>query len=326
MLTPTGSLYCALVGMTSASGRCHSFDASADGYVRSEGCGAVVLRRSTDLQQDAGGKKHAHAMVCGVSAAHDGRSASLTSPNGRAQARLIRKSLEDGNLLAHDVDYLEAHGTGTVLGDPIEMSAIAAVMMNQREAAGTLTMGAVKANIGHLEPGAGIAGFIKAVLVLQHEQSPPIAGLENLNPKVAEAVHDLDVCFPTALESLRKRSGKIDAVELLAGVSSFGFSGTIAHALLAQAPNDLAVSTAVPRPDAINTPSFPNRARFGWQPDPHPFLQQGFVTAMGGVLKAMFHKPLGCFYRQHCIQVTETRVTFVPVLPHELIALFALPR
>ena len=220
MLTPRMAKNCAVAGMTSPTGRCHTFDTAADGYVRSEGCGCVLLHRSDSPCNSV------HAMIQGVGVGQDGVSASLTAPNGRAQEKLIHKTLRDANLSASDVDYLEAHGTGTALGDPVEMSAIAAVIGNAQNTAGTLTMGAVKANIGHLEPGAGIAGLIKAVLVLQHEQSPPIAGLKTLNPKVTEVVQGLDVRFPTTLESLREHSGKEEQIGLIAGVSSFGFSGT----------------------------------------------------------------------------------------------------
>ena len=111
-----------------------------------------------------------HAVIKGVAVAQDGTSASLTAPNGRAQEKLIRTALDDAGLSGAEVDYLEAHGTGTALGDPIEMGAIAAVMGPGRDQEHPLVMGSVKPNIGHLEPAAGIAGLIKVILVLQHEQ------------------------------------------------------------------------------------------------------------------------------------------------------------
>ena len=164
------------------------------------------------------------------------------------------------------VDYLEAHGTGTALGDPIEMSAVAAVMAEgQRDDASPLTMGAVKANIGHLEPGAGIAGLIKAVLVLQHEQAPPIAGLETLNPKIGEVVKGVAVRFPTELEPLRERSAKAGSTEaLVAGVSSFGYAGTIAHALISQAGDDEG-RRAPSSGSLLGSAAIGTRRRFPWK-------------------------------------------------------------
>ena len=222
----------AIAEMTSPTGRCHTFDASADGYVRSEGCGALVLQRVADAQADNRGM---HAIVRGVSVAHDGTSASLTAPNGRAQEQLIRSALRDAEITADDLDYLESHGTGTALGDPVEMSAVAAVMRSgERIAEQPLMVGGVKANVGHLEPAAGMAGLIHAVLVLQHEEVPPNAELRTLNPRIEEVAKDAAIRFPRECESLRSKSGKGADEALMAGVSSFGYAGTIAHAVLSQ--------------------------------------------------------------------------------------------
>ena len=178
LLTSDAFRLCAVAGMLSPSGRCHSFDSSADGYLRGEGCGAVVLKR---MDQAICDQDRVHAVVQGVGVAQDGKSASLTAPNGQAQEKLLRATLADAGLAGCDVDYVEAHGTGTALGDPIEMGALASVLGEDRSADHPLVMGAVKANIGHLESAAGIAGLIKAVLVLQHEQAPPNAELNDLN-------------------------------------------------------------------------------------------------------------------------------------------------
>ena len=262
MLTPNTSKFFAAIGGTSAVGHCRSFDASADGYVRSEGIGAVVLRRSSDAVAE---EMHMHAMINGVGVAQDGSSASLMAPNGRAQENVIRTTLLDADMEIDHVDYLEAHGTGTALGDPIEMGAIATVMAGgERDIDAPLSMGAVKANIGHLEPGAGIAGLIKAVLVLQHEQAPPIAGFESLNPKIGEVVKGVAVRFPTELESLRERSGKAGATEaLVAGVSSFGYAGTIAHALVSQPEEGLGRPLASTSRSALAAST--TRRRFPWR-------------------------------------------------------------
>jgi acyl transferase domain-containing protein len=251
MLTPTGSKHSAVAGMTSATGRCHTFDASADGYVRGEGCGVVVLQRMADAQAEG---RPLHATVSGVGVASDGKSASLTAPNGRAQEQLIRGCLQDASMEASQVDYLEAHGTGTPLGDPIEISAVATVMGN-RALSNPLLIGSVKANIGHLEPAAGLSGLIKAVLVLQHEQAPPNAELKTLNPKIEEIVTGLALQFPTELESLRERSGMAPEQALVAGVSSFGYAGTIAHALISQAPPS--VARKPPQPAYTDGSAFP---------------------------------------------------------------------
>ena len=155
MLTPTVSFSIAAAGMTSSAGRCHTFDEGADGYCRGEGCGAVVLKRMGDAASD---QDRIHAVVRGIGVAQDGTSASLTAPNGRAQEKLLRSTLRDAGLAGHEVDYLEAHGTGTALGDPIEMNALTAPMGEGRSEEHPLVMGGVKANIGHLEAAAGISG------------------------------------------------------------------------------------------------------------------------------------------------------------------------
>ena len=234
MLTATISEAFAVAGMTSPTGRCHTFDEAADGYVRGEGCGAVVLKRMDEAALD---RDRIHAVVTGVGVAQDGTSASLTAPNGRAQEKLLRSTLADGELAADELDYLEAHGTGTALGDPIEMSSAASVFGEGRGEDGPLVMGAVKANIGHLEPAAGMAGLIKTVLVMQHKQAPSNPELRSLNPKIEAVVESFPVRFPVESEPLRARSRD---ESLTAGVSSFGYAGTIAHALVTQASGEVA--------------------------------------------------------------------------------------
>ena len=234
MLTPSISEAFAVASITSPTGRCHTFDIAADGYVRGEGCGAVVLKRVGDAVSD---DNRVYAVVRGVGVAQDGVSASLTAPNGKAQQKLLLSTLADGGESGDNVDYLEAHGTGTALGDPIEMGSAAAVFGAGRDKDYGLVMGAVKASIGHLESGAGTAGLIRTVLVLQHEQAPPNLELNSLNPKIGAVVEGFPVHFPVESESLRAHSRH----ELLkAGVSSFGYAGTIAHALVAQASGEVA--------------------------------------------------------------------------------------
>ena len=211
MISPTISTSTAMAGMTSPTGRCHTFDKSADGYARAEGCGAIVLKRLDDAISD---DINIHAIVHSVAVAQDGTSASLTAPNGRSQEYLLRAALDDAGLIGLDVDYLEAHGTGTALGDPIEIGALSKVMGEDRERDTPLVIGAVKANIGHSEAAAGIAGIINATMVLQREQAPPNAELKSMNPKIEAIIKDFPLHFPTKVESLRKDSSK-DAVEPL---------------------------------------------------------------------------------------------------------------
>ena len=146
----------ASAGMLSATGRCHTFDAAADGYLRGEGCGVVVIQRISDAMDGGTG---IHAVVRGVRVAQDGESASLTAPNGLAQEQLLQDAHRDAGLAPHEVDYLEAHGTGTPLGDPIEVGAVANVLLRDRKDDAPLVLGSAKANIGHLETAAGIAGL-----------------------------------------------------------------------------------------------------------------------------------------------------------------------
>ena len=254
MLTPTTSRAFAIAGMTSPTGRCHTFDASADGYCRAEGCGVLVIKRMGDSLSD---QDHFHALLQGVGVAQDGMSASLMAPNGLAQQKLLRNTLRNASLGSDEIDYLEAHGTGTVLGDPIEVGALTAVLSNDRSDDHTLVMGSVKANIGHLEAAAGVAGLIKAVLLLQHEQSTPNTQLRTMNPKIMQVARksNFPLRFPVELEPLRRYSGKADSEALVAGVSSFGYAGTIAHALVSQAPEDVARKYFPVRKEPLTPPA-----------------------------------------------------------------------
>src|SRR5690606_11749374 len=149
----------AAAGMLSPTYACHTFDANADGYVRGEGAGFVVLKRLSDALRDG---DHVRAVIRGGAVNHDGRASSLTAPNASAQAALISAALADAGLAPGDVQVVECHGTGTPLGDPIEVQALAQAYGRGRRQ--PLLLGAVKTNIGHLEAAAGIAGLIKLVL------------------------------------------------------------------------------------------------------------------------------------------------------------------
>src|SRR5262249_43905212 len=161
ILTPEVTINFCRARMLARDGRCKTFDASADGYVRSEGCGAVVLKRLSDAVADG---DRVLAVVRGSAVNQDGRSGGLTVPNGPAQEALIREALAMARVAPAEVGYVEAHGTGTSLGDPIEMQALGAVMREGRPADRPVVVGSVKTNMGHLEAAAGVAGLIKVVL------------------------------------------------------------------------------------------------------------------------------------------------------------------
>ena len=212
------SAQCAVAGMTSLGGNCHTFDSRADGYIRADACGAVALRPLTRLPV---------AMALGGAAVRqDGRSASLTAPNGQAQRDLLRAALADAGVDPASLSRMEAHGTGTALGDPIEAGSLAGAVLSSRgEASPALPVGSVKANSGHAEPAAGISGLLVLACGLAQAQAAPNAQLRLLNPHVGAALRGVACALPTSLAPLP--SG-----ERTGGVSSFGYSGTIAHALL----------------------------------------------------------------------------------------------
>jgi amino acid adenylation domain-containing protein len=218
MLTPDITVNFCLGRMLSPDGACKTFDEGADGYVRGEGCGALILKRLSDAQADG---NRILAVIRGSALNQDGRSAGLTAPNGLAQEAVIRKALANAGLRPDDIDCIEAHGTGTALGDPIEMHALRAVFAGRSR---PLHVGSVKTNIGHTEAAAGAAGLIKAVQVLRHQALPPTLHFRRLNPHID--LGGVDIRVPTALTPTEIRA---------IGVSSFGFSGTNAHIVLERA-------------------------------------------------------------------------------------------
>ena len=213
-------------GMLAPDGRCKTFDAAADGYVRGEGCGVVVLKRLADALAD--GDRIA-AVIRGSAVNQDGRSGGLTAPSGPAQEAVLRAALRNAGLEPADIDYVEAHGTGTSLGDPIEVEALGQVFGRERPPGSPLRIGSVKTNVGHLEAAAGVAGLIKVVLALRHEEIPPHLHLRHLNPHVDWSALPFQV--PTAPLAWPR-----GARRRVAGVSSFGFSGTNAHLVVEEAP------------------------------------------------------------------------------------------
>ncbi|WP_437819490.1 type I polyketide synthase [Sorangium sp. So ce1078] len=226
LLSPHASVMVAKGQALAPDGRCKSFDARANGFVRGEGCGVVVLKRLSDAL--AAGDR-VLALVRGSAVNQDGKSTGLTAPNVLAQQALLREALADARLAPADVDVVEAHGTGTALGDPIEMEAIKAVYGRGRPEDRPCVVGAVKTNIGHLEAASGIAGVIKAVLSLEHEAIPPLLHLRRINPRLA--LDGAPIALPTSLRPWPARGEKRRA-----GISSFGVSGTNAHAILEEPP------------------------------------------------------------------------------------------
>jgi acyl transferase domain-containing protein/NADPH:quinone reductase-like Zn-dependent oxidoreductase/acyl carrier protein len=226
LLSPDTALSLCRFRAFSADGRCKTFDASADGFGQGEGCGILVLKRLSKALQDG---DRVMAVIRGSAVNHDGASAGLTVPNGLAQQALIRKALANARLAPADVQYVEAHGTGTSLGDPIEVRALGAVLAKGRQPGNRVVLGSAKANIGHTESAAGVAGLIKVVLSLQHNQIPANIHVREINPHISLDESPVDI--PT--EPVLWESGGRPRV---AGVSSFGLSGTNAHVLIQEAP------------------------------------------------------------------------------------------
>jgi acyl transferase domain-containing protein len=199
LLAPEGFVVLSRANMLSPDGRCKTFDKDANGYVRGEGCGVVVLKRLADAVAEG---DHIHAVIRGSAVNQDGRSSGITVPNGNAQQAVIRDALATAGVAGARVGYVEAHGTGTALGDPIEVRALSAVLGEGRDPASPIALGSVKTNIGHLEPAAGVAGLIKTVLALRNEQIPPLLHLREVNPEIE--IDKLPVSLPTTLTPWRR--------------------------------------------------------------------------------------------------------------------------
>ncbi|GFG69355.1 phthiocerol/phenolphthiocerol synthesis polyketide synthase type I PpsD [Mycolicibacter senuensis] len=224
ILRPETQIAMAKWGMLSPRGRCHTFDAGADGFVRGEGAGIVVLKRLADAIRDG---DRVVAVVRGSAINQDGRSNGLTAPNTIAQSDAITRALRSADVAANSVNLIETHGTGTGLGDPIEFEALAEVY---GRGADKCALGAVKTNIGHLEAAAGIAGFIKAALSVQRGQIPPNLHFSKWNPAIDPSPTRLFV--PTEMTPWPAAEGPRRAA-----VSSFGLGGTNAHVVLEQGPD-----------------------------------------------------------------------------------------
>ncbi|MCE9672544.1 SDR family NAD(P)-dependent oxidoreductase [Myxococcus stipitatus] len=226
VLHPDNNIVLSKMRALAPDGRSKTFDASANGYGRGEGCGVLVLKRLSDARRDG---DRVLAVVRGSAVNHDGPSGGLTVPHGPAQEKLLRKALRSAGLAASDVGYVEAHGTGTPLGDPIELRALDAVLGEGRREDEPLLVGSVKTNLGHLESAAGAAGILKVVLSLRHGAIPAHLHLKNPNPAVDWG--QLRLAVPTSLTPWP--AGPRPRV---AGISGFGLSGVNAHVLVEEAP------------------------------------------------------------------------------------------
>ncbi|NQX86433.1 MAG: polyketide synthase [Flavobacteriaceae bacterium] len=179
VLSPNGLVALSQMGALSKSAACQTFSKDADGYIRGEGVGVLLLKRLEDAERDG---DYIYGVVEATATNHDGRSNGLTAPNGKAQEILIKDCIDKAGLLPEDIGYIEAHGTGTYLGDPVELEALYNVFGTSISPSKPLLTGSVKSNIGHLEPAAGVASLVKSLLVLKHKMIPPGLHLEHLNP------------------------------------------------------------------------------------------------------------------------------------------------
>jgi malonyl CoA-acyl carrier protein transacylase len=244
MLAPEAAISCSQAQMMAADGRCKTFDASADGYSRGEGCGIIVLKRLEDAVRDG---DNILALIRGSAVNQDGTSNGLTAPNGPSQQAVIRQALEQAGVAPAQISYVEAHGTGTSLGDPIEIKSLKAVLMEGRSLDQPCWIGSVKTNIGHLEGAAGMAGLIKVVLQMQQREIAPHLHLKQLNPYIS--LQGTPLAIPVELQPWPwSYPGN-----RLAGVSAFSFGGTNCHIILEEAPVQTPITSQAERPHHILT-------------------------------------------------------------------------
>lgn len=225
ILSPKTTIYFSRLKAMSPTGRCRTFSADADGYVRGEGCGVVLIKPLSRALADG---DRISAVIRGTAVNQDGRSQGMTAPNGPSQEAVIRQALRRAALDPNEIDYVECHGTGTPLGDPIEARALGRVF-SERPAGRPLYIGSVKSNFGHTEGAAGIAGLIKTILAFEHGALPASLHADSLSPHVPWSEFSLEVCR-------ERRPWVRNGHPRRAGVSSFGFSGTNAHAILEEPP------------------------------------------------------------------------------------------
>ena len=303
LLSPAVTKFMVEIGMLSPTGRCRTFDAAADGYVRGEGCGIVVLKRFAEAEADG---DRIWGIVRGSAVNHNGASAGLTVPNGPAQERVIEEALSRAGVAPEGVDYLEAHGTGSRLGDPIEVQAVAAVYGRGRDTARPLLMGTVKTNIGHLEAAAGVAGIIKVVLAMRHGVIPKHLHFDTPTPQL-----DWDR-LPVRVVS-KSTDWPLDGGRPpRAAVSAFGISGTNAHVVVeGYDPPNTNTNAAVRLADGASPDGAPSTVRISlpdaiWGLAPVPQAQEPRQTRLlplsgksGGALRALAWRYLSWLNEQN---------------------------
>lgn len=239
ILSPQVTIAMSKLRALAADGRCKTFDATADGYGRGEGCGMVILKC---LERAISDGDRILAVIRGSAVNQDGRSSGLTVPNGLAQQQVIRAALNNAKVKPEQISYVEAHGTGTPLGDPVELKNLDSILGKERSPEQALMVGSVKTNIGHLEAAAGIASLIKVVLAMQHQEIPPHLHLTELNPHIVAQQNSLVI--PTEPVFWQQKPER----QRLASISSFAFTGTNAHLVLEEAPVKESTSTSIERP------------------------------------------------------------------------------
>src|SRR6187431_1833284 len=226
MITPGGFIGFSQASMLSPDGKCKAFDASANGFVRGEGAGMLLLKR---LSQAIADDDPIHGVIIGTALNQDGHTNGISLPSPQAQARLVRDACIDAGIAPSRIGYVEAHGTGTAVGDPIEAHALADALCADRPTASPLLIGSVKTNLGHLETAAGVAGLVKAVLVLRHGQVPANLHFATPNPNID--FKRLKLRVNSTLEPFPETDGA-----RMVGVNSFGFGGANAHIIIEEAP------------------------------------------------------------------------------------------
>lgn len=244
LLAPAPFIATCQAHMLSPDGHCKTFDKSADGYARAEGCGLLILKRLSDAERD---NDKIYAVIRSIGVNQGGATSGLTVPNGEAQKTLIQQVYQQAGLKPDDIDFVETHGTGTSLGDPIEVGAIGSTY-GKRDMNHPLYLGAVKSNVGHLESAAGVTSVIKTILSLYHQLLPQNLNFKELNPHI-------DLNFPAKILTEKTAWPRGERIRR-AAVSSFGFSGINAHTIIEEAPrNELEKSKGVELPFHILTVS-----------------------------------------------------------------------
>ena len=289
VISPYATVKYYQMGMLSPDARCKTFDTSANGYVRADGCGVIVLKRLSDAIS-AG--DNILALIRGSAINQNGRGEGLTAPNGAAQQAVIRSALKNAGVQPADIAYVEAHGTGTRLGDPTEAKALEAVLAQGRESTDPCFLGSVKTNIGHAESAAGIAGMIKAVLCLCHEQIPPHLHLIELNPSLKSLLGTFQI--PTKINSWARGSRA-----RYAAINSFGFGGANAHVIVEEGPAEVERHSAHERSGQILSLSAQSETalsalalRFADHVDANPTLSLAQVCYSANVGRRMFSQRL----------------------------------